>query len=297
MAQYKQQPLNLDQQIELLQSKGLIIADVEQAKFWLSNVSYFRLKNYSYTFKDYDANGVFRNGTTFDQIIDLYLFDRDLKLIIFDAIETIEVAFKTQISNTMSDSNGSHWYLNSALFSPSFDHETFIQDLAKKCVEPEDLFIQAYNRVYDSPPLPPSWMIMEIISFGKISLIFEHLFAREQKLKICDNFKLPEGVLMSWLRCFNFIRNRCAHHSRIVYTTIKFQPIIPTRQKHTFLADFDFRRDHLYSALCCMQFLLRIINPKSQFKDNLITLLNETAGINPVNLGFSTHWAEEEIWK
>src|SRR5258706_8385542 len=106
MSTYKQPALNPEKQIALLKEKGLIIADENDAKYWLTHVSYYRLKHYTFTFKDIDHN--FKTNTSFEQVLDLYLFDRKLKLIIFDAIETIEVAFKTLISNIMSCKYGTH---------------------------------------------------------------------------------------------------------------------------------------------------------------------------------------------
>ena len=99
MSFYKQLPLTVDQQIELLKQKKLIITDESQARYWLSHVSYYRLKHYTFSFKDINDNNNFIPNTTFEQVINLYLFDRKLKLIIFDGLETIEVAFKTMISN------------------------------------------------------------------------------------------------------------------------------------------------------------------------------------------------------
>jgi abortive infection bacteriophage resistance protein len=300
MSEFKKPALEIEQQIDLLKVKGLIINDIGTAKYWLSFVSYFRLRNYTHTFKDYDNMplGNFHPNTTFENIIDLYLFDRDLKLIIFDAIETIEVALRTLISNRMSCRFGSHWYLNPDHFSHPFDFDNFITKVAESHEDPDEPFILAYKTYFDTPPLAPSWMIMETLSFNKIALIFQYLIPREQKLAICDDLQMPESVLSTWMRCFGFIRNRCAHHSRIVYTAIKFAPRFPSRKKHIFLNDIEeIDVNTLYSALCCMQFLIRIINPRSKFKNNLLKLVDESPFINLQRIGFTTNWREEPIWQ
>ena len=130
MTAYSQPSLSVEEQLELLLSKGLTITDKDFAISWLSNVSYFRLKTYSYFFKDYQKdNGNFIPETSFEDIVNLYSFDRRLKLIIFDAIEAIEIAVRTRISNTMSYKYGAHWYLNSLHFTKDekkFDHYKFI---------------------------------------------------------------------------------------------------------------------------------------------------------------------------
>lgn len=242
--------------------------------------------------------GNFHPNTTFENIIDLYLFDRDLKLIIFDAIETIEVALRTQISNRMSCKFGSHWYLNPDHFSEPFDFGRFIEKIIESHDNPDEHFIMAYKKYFDNPPLAPSWMVMETLSFNKIALIFQYLIPREQKLKICEEFKMPEAILSTWIRCFGFIRNRCAHHSRVVYTAVKFAPRFASRKSYTFLQDIeDLDANLLYSSLCCMQYLIRIINPKSKFKSNLIKLIDDSPFINLDKIGFTKNWREENIWK
>lgn len=114
---YPHPPLDVAKQIDLLKAKGLFIADMEVAEYWLTHISYFRFKQYSYEFKDYEnLEGNYIPGTTFEQIRDLYLFDRKLKIMVFEAIESIEISVKTQLSNVMSVSNGPHWYLDDKHF-------------------------------------------------------------------------------------------------------------------------------------------------------------------------------------
>jgi abortive infection bacteriophage resistance protein len=197
----------------------------------------------------------------------------------------------------MAPKYGSHWYLDKSFFSGAFEYDKFIENVAERCKDPDELFIEYYNKIYDVPPLPPSWMIMEIITFSKISLIFEHLAARQEKLQVCSNFGLPENILLSWFRCFNFIRNKCAHHNRIVYTAIKFQPVMPSRRKHKFLAESELISPNLiYCSLCCMQFLIRSINPKSKFSENILKLIKDNPQINLPSIGFTPKWHEEDIW-
>lgn len=93
---YAKPALSIADQIKLVESRGLTIADRAKAERFLSNVSYYRLSGYMYPFKDL-ATDKFTGNITFDEIADLYLFDRDLRLLIFDAIETVEIAFRTQL--------------------------------------------------------------------------------------------------------------------------------------------------------------------------------------------------------
>src|SRR5690349_14920539 len=109
---YPHPALNVQEQIGLLKAKGLLITKTDEIEHWLSHISYFRFKNYSYSFKNYkNAKGNYFPNTSFKMVRDLYTFDRKLRIAVFDAIESIEISVKTHVSNKMSEAHGPHWYL------------------------------------------------------------------------------------------------------------------------------------------------------------------------------------------
>lgn len=309
--------LTVSEQLSLLKDKGLIITDPEAAKYWLSNVSYFRFKNYSYPFKVYEnGEGNYIEKTTFNNVCDLYSFDRKLKIILFEGIENIEVSVKTHLSNTMSENHGTRWYLNESHFLSEsdrrqiirnarfaddipkvFNHDSFLQNIEQALQKPTEVFLQQYINVYE-PIFPPSWMLMEIITFGTLSLMFENLKPSLEKTKICECFELTKKQLVSWLHCLSFIRNKCAHHGRLVYSKIKFAPSMPQKRSRQFLTQADeVSHDSLYAILCCIQYLLNICNTNSLFKRDLINLVETSYGIDLKRLGFTANWRNEPIWQ
>jgi abortive infection bacteriophage resistance protein len=116
--EYKAHPLTIPEQIILLQEKGLTILPENNAEHWLSHIGYFRLKNYTNKFKN-PQTGDFVANSTFEQVINLYLFDRDLRFVLFDAIETIEIAIKALMSNSVANIHGPHWYMERSNFTRS----------------------------------------------------------------------------------------------------------------------------------------------------------------------------------
>lgn len=138
---------------------------------------------------------------------------------------------------------------------------------------------------------------MEFLTIGKVSIMFEHLNARNEKLEICNHFGLPENVLISWFHTFTVLRNRCAHHSRLIYRSIK-TPILPARRKHAFLKEVeDINRNSLYCGLCCIQFLVLKINLFCSFSQNLKDLIKDNNSLSLKNMGFTENWDKEPIWQ
>jgi abortive infection bacteriophage resistance protein len=118
---YTKRPLQLQEQVDKLRNRGLIIDDEQLAKEYLSNISYYRLRAYTYPFQDNDnpiADHRFKKSDIhFSDIIDLYRFDRRLRSVIFNAIEKIEVAVRTKIVQAYAETTGdSHWFNDRNLY-------------------------------------------------------------------------------------------------------------------------------------------------------------------------------------
>ena len=95
---YRKSPLSFDQQLHLLEEKGLVVYDKQSALDVLSCISYERFKAYLAPFKSRESCGMLKPNTTFDDVYDLYELDRELRLLVMDAIEWVEVAIRTQLT-------------------------------------------------------------------------------------------------------------------------------------------------------------------------------------------------------
>lgn len=107
---YTKPPLTYHQQVELLKSRGLLFTDEARARRHLANISYYRISAYMLPFKEADQEGLildsFKPDTTWENVYNLYVFDRKLRLLVFDAIERLEVAARTQIIYQLSHKYG-----------------------------------------------------------------------------------------------------------------------------------------------------------------------------------------------
>ncbi len=120
---YQKSSTSIQEQIAIMRNRSLIVADEDYAKQYLEFIGYFRLAGYALPFQlNYNADGahVFLPNTHFKDIVDLYIFDRKLRLLVIDALEKIEVAIRATISQSMSEKNGPHWYLSKEVFIPTF---------------------------------------------------------------------------------------------------------------------------------------------------------------------------------
>lgn len=108
--------LSIQDQIVLLKSRDSLFKDEANAPHFLNNISYFRLKGYWWEMQDDKVNHHFHPNSYFEDVIDLYNFDRRFRLIVFNAIERIEIALRTKLIYHLSQSYNVHWYLEPNIF-------------------------------------------------------------------------------------------------------------------------------------------------------------------------------------
>ena len=192
---YSKKPLSIEEQIIKLEKRGLNFSDKTVAAHYLQNISYYRLRAFTYPFQnneDPEADHVFlRDDIDFNDIIDLYVFDRRLRNLVFNELEKIEVAVRTQLSLVYSvSSQDVMWYLDSQQYGNPPD-DTFTQlkeDIEDDVNRSNEDFIKHYYNKYDSPTMPPSWMSLEVLSFGTLSRMYKLLKRSDDKKKVAHAF-------------------------------------------------------------------------------------------------------------
>jgi abortive infection bacteriophage resistance protein len=303
-SRFSKPALTVEQQVDLLVSRGLRVDNRDVVSHYLKFIGYYRLSAYCIPFQDCEKssdNHQFKPGISFEQVLDLYIFDRKLRLLIMDAVERIEVAIKAAISNVASVDYGSHWFLMKEPFKTSeaskknkktFNHDHWLIQL-KKDVEKNksDIFIQHYMRHYDDPELPPSWMIFETLSLGTVSLLYKSLELGLQK-KIAGLFSVPYRILESWLHTMSYLRNLCAHHSRIWNRTFTIKPKILNKYKN-----YVSENNMFFAQVFVIIRLLRIISQDSHWEERLERLLKEHPKVDRSRMGFPENWMSLPIWE
>ena len=291
--------LSLSDQITLLKDRGMILPNEDRAKHYLRFIGYYRLSGYWFPFQyrdDSELHDHFRPGTDFETVLDRYVFDRQLRLIVMDAVERIEVAARAAISNRMSEAHGPHWYLDKKHFLSSFKHSDFVRRAkAEAGIEPfkakkQTDFIKSYLEKYDTPPEPPSWMIFEVLPFGSISMVFGNLNDDDKKA-IAAEYSLPRARLQSWLHAASHLRNLCAHHSRVWNREFGVKPSVSKSERGHVL-----QADRFYNHAVAMQTLLKIISGDTHWGKRLQNLIATQPNIPLAHMGFPENWTEQQIW-
>jgi abortive infection bacteriophage resistance protein len=295
---YSKLPIPITDQITKLKERRLEIKDEQKAAHYLSNISYYRLRAYTFPFQNNnDPDHPFVKKVSFEDIIQLYVFDRQLRLQIFNAIEKIEIALRTQIIYHYALVHGSHWHMNPQLYNNTGYFVDHISSLQKEINRSNETFIKHYRDKYTEPKDPPCWMSLEVTSMGLLSKIFSNLKNDATKDEVVKHFGLKSmEVLESWLYCFSIIRNICAHHGRI--WNRRLPPIkLPKKTLYQFAENTGIYTNKVYAYICCIQYVLNIISPQHDFKNRLLQLMLQCPLLQEKEMGFPANWQEEKIWK
>lgn len=296
---YTKPSINLEQQVELLQKRGLKINDPERAKHYLSNISFYRLRAYTYPYQDNtNPDHPFNTEISFEEIIELYVFDRHLRLLVFDGMEKIEIALRTKIIYEFAQIYGSHWHDRNELYTNQYRFNKDISKLYDEVDRSSETFIKHYKEKYTSPDYPPAWMSLEVASMGLLSKLFENLKKSTTKKKVVAEFGLKNHLILeSWMHAFAHLRNVCAHHGRLWNRRFITLPKLPDDTLYPFLQNKNIYRNKLYALLSCMLYILQIISPGHQLTEKLKELFQGCSQADLHEMGFPAGWENEPLWK
>lgn len=293
---YSKPPLSIEQQIDLLKSRGLDIPDQERAAHYLYHLNYYRLSGYMLPFQE-GTEHHFQAGTTFEHVLNLYLFDRKLRLLLMDAIERIEVSARTQWAYHLAHQYGSHAHLNPDLFQNTGKYDRSIRTLDKEFRRSHETFINHYRNTYDEPEIPPLWVVCEIMSLGHLSTFYQNIKLPHDRNLIAKEYGLDEKVLTSFLHHLSHVRNLCAHHSRIWNRRFTITIRLP-KKKPASLRPFLNRQAprKVYNTIVLMRYMMALICSGSKWESRLIELLKEHNDVDPTEMGFPNDWHKMTIW-
>ncbi|WP_462267027.1 Abi family protein [Mucilaginibacter sp.] len=304
---YTKPALSYNDQLQQLKFRNLVIDDDAKALFLLENISYYRLSGYWYPLLEQPKSAhQFKQGATFNQGFNLYCFDRKLRKLVNAELEKIEVAIRAKMIYILSFSHDAFWYTNANLFSNTVKHANTLKKLQEEYSRSREDFILAYKAKYTNA-LPPSWMIFEVASFGVLSGLYQNLKPGRDKRAVSRYFGLDSSTFESWIHGIVYIRNLCAHHSRLWNKMLSISPVLPNKTDKVWLSTTDIVNtvtgaktsvnNKTYYVLSMIVYLLQTVNPNNTFKDKIISLLTKYPNVDVSAMGFTSGWPAEPLWQ
>lgn len=325
---YGKPALSLGDLVDRLAQRGLEIPDPDRAHRYLRHIGYYRLSPYTIPFQQRDTDHHFRGDAAFDDVLDLYAFDRALRLLVMDALERVEVAVRAALTDHMSTTyRDPHWYADPSHFHSHSKHSGLLKIVrdtsAHKLLSiPESVTalsteagdsertgaellyrsaLEHYLITYGTPELPPSWLVVESLTIGQLHSTIQNLRRRTDKTAVAKSIGVNEPLLDSWLRTYVRVRNICAHHGHLWNVGLGVYPAIPSAPSISWLkgtgAMPDRSRRRLYPVLVSLQSLLDAVSPRSSWAERLHTLLAARPSMNLVAMGVPDRWADDEFWR
>ncbi len=299
---YEKPPSTIDQQIKKLQERGMSIGNIPLAKKYLSHISYYRLVGYWYPMYTDKQLHNFKKNSRFEDAIALYNFDHDLRMLLFDIIEKIEISLRTKLIYHLSHEFNAWWFQDSDLFNDPQELVKTLFKIQEEIERSKDIFIKEHRKKYkEDKRFPPAWKTLELTTLGSLSKLYGNL---KNNIKPKDVISREYGTvnhtfLPSWLQSIAQIRNYCAHHSRLWNRNLPGAPKLLPNPPYPWVNDVpkphEFQK--LYIHMCLMKYLLNVIQPNNLFTKRLMSLLEVYPTVDPNALGMKTNWFDEPLWK
>lgn len=322
LSPYRKPNLDVPGQLALLLSRGMDVADPVKAAAYLERIGYYRLSGYWYPLRQsrtIPALGgkaitqvldTFRPGTTFAQAVDLYIFDKRLRLLFLDATERIEVALRVDVVLLLGARNP--WaHRDPALLDGKFarrvnpntertSHQEWLTRLDQAASRSKEEFVRHFTSRYSGPL--PIWIAAELWDFGMLSTFLAGMAASD-RAAIAAKYRVQRPELLAgWMRAINHVRNICAHHGRLWNRSPADQPKPPKMGEIALLdhlANDPYAQTRLYGIAAPMQYLLRCINPTTSWPDRVRRHFNgflSAPGAAVGQTGFPVGWETLPLW-
>lgn len=297
----------LDEQIQILQFKGLEVNDIDKAKSILFRENYFFVSGYRRLFMRSNKDSMFIKGTTFDELYATFLFDRRIRNIMFKYILIIENNMKSIISYQLSKKYGfkDKDYLNPKNFTQDGIKSRQVNDVLNKMkrqIRVNGRQHTATLHYLSNYGYVPMWILVKVLSFGIISELYNILKA-EDVYDIAEYYNLQPETLSIYLNLLSNYRNVCAHEDMLY--DHRTQRSIPDCRYHYLLDiemtddEYNYGKNDLYALIIIMKQMLQ----EEEFHDLIyeigyeIDILDGKVDTVPLNLilnkiGFPNNWRD-----
>jgi len=310
---YAKSHKTFDEQLKILKERDLIISNDKYAFTKLNHINYYRLSAYFLPLqykKESENKNKFLPNTAFEDVVKLYYFDTELRKIIFEAIESIELYLRTQIAYHHSCQYEPYGYVDQKNFQTNQEfYDKSIKTLKDETGRANEEFVSHFEDKYKTKDLP-IWTLVEVISFGTLSKMYSILKTDEQKKVTYQLRGINNTVFKNWLHSLSVLRNICAHHSRCWNKTLGVKFEVPNKlesfkkinktiiDEKTNLTSTIYMNDKVFFALSVIEYILACIGEDEvEFKEKIKQLLQKYPHVDKNAMGFVDNWEELEMWR
>jgi len=288
----------------------MLFRDEIKAHSLLKKISYYRLKGYWWDVQSDSVLHTFQPDVYFEDIIERYNFDRQLRIILFEAVEQIEIALRTKMIYHLSIAYGGLWYLNPALFYNAVitqkgvtgtAHQFALDELQKEFERSQEIFIKDQRFRYPGQNAD-AWKILEVASMGTLSKLYKNLRNQLPEKAIIANEMGLNSIFtfVGWLESVTLMRNMIAHHARLWSRPMVK---IPSMQLNNPVGAWLTRPlqpkqvNKPFAIISCMTYLCNFLNQSDEIKQKIIELIKAYPNVPIYKLGFFNRWHTEPLWK
>ncbi|MCG7332580.1 Abi family protein [Salinicoccus roseus] len=284
----------IDEQIKILESRGLTINDIDEAYLFLYENNYYRISGYSLTLR---KNDIFYENTSMQDIMDIYIFDQELRHTLLKYLEKIEVKMKSIYAYEFVQIYEPIGYLDSQNFT---DHQRYHQIMSKaETQKQKSLKHEAYVKHYikDLKQPLPFWAYIDLFTISDISLLYsisEKKLKKEVAQQMGITVSIGPELLGQFMHSMTILRNFCAHGSRLFNRLFEQKPSLNRKERDLLIANEDGTKDnaHLYGFI----FIMRRLLNKSEFeklKVEIIQLSQKYPFVSMHHYGFRDDWRKQ----
>ena len=307
--------LDYDGQVEKLKRRGLQIADEKEAKQFLAYSNYYRFTGYCLRFQHKDESGerVFNADVSFSDIIALYEIDKALRDCIADALGAVEISFRSAVAYHFAEAHGAFGHtvkdnFDRRFIMPRTDptgrpaqslYDEWHDGLISETKRSNELFVKHFEAKYLQFPDLPIWTALEICSFGTLSKMFKNMLKLDMK-PIAARYSLQASTLDSCMHSFVYVRNICAHHSRLWDKMFAISPQLPPGKMWDVVRNAN---NKLYAVAMLLNWILahdsfgQAIHSewRTRFESVIDSLFEKFPGLMPYT-GIPPDWKNQAIW-
>lgn len=278
-------PTTFKDQLTILKNRNLAIGDDNFALSVLMSVNYYRFTGYLLPFKNPD--NTYANGATFEHVFNIYEFDRKLRNLLIGMLESIEIRLRTQISYYFAHEYTALGYLQAEHFRNENVHKKFLESLSislKEAHKNREMFAVHHFEKYQGAF--PIWVAVEVMSFGNLSKFYMNMRGPDRSAIAKKVYGIPHEHLGSWMECLVYVRNMCAHYTRLYDKELKIKPLL--------FSDSGVSNDRLFAAIfICKRLFEPISEWNNTFLLNLQSLIDQYEDdIDISRLGFHGDWMD-----